>query len=91
MTAAPYSISWTATAQRDLRRLPEKIAAAAVEFAYGSLADDPQRVGRALHLELVEHHAARRGEYRIVYRINDDDRAVLIVHIDQRADVYRRS
>jgi mRNA interferase RelE/StbE len=91
VTAAPYSISWTATAQRDLRRLPEKIATAVVEFVYGSLADNPQRVGRALHLELVEHHAARRGEYRVVYHIDDEDRAVLVVHIDHRADVYRRS
>lgn len=91
MTVAPYSISWTATTQRDLRRLPEKIATAVVEFVYGSLAHNPQRVGRALHLELVEHHAARRGEYRIVYRINDEARAVLVVHIDHRADVYRRS
>ncbi len=91
MTVAPYTVSWTATAQRDLRRLPEKIATAVVEFVYGSLADNPQRVGRALHLELAEHHAARRGEYRVVYRIDAEARAVLVVHIDHRADVYRRS
>lgn len=91
MTVTPYSISWTATAQRDLRRLPEKIGTAVVEFVYGSLADNPRRVGRALQLELVDHHAARRGEYRIVYRIDDKKRAVLIVHLDHRADVYRRS
>lgn len=93
MTPEPFSINWiaTATAQRDLRRLPEKVATAVIEFVYGSLADNPHRVGRALHLELAEHHAARRGEYRVVYRINDADHAVLIVHVDHRADVYRRS
>lgn len=91
MTPAPYSISWTATAQRDLRRLPEKIATAVVEFVYGSLADNPQRVGRALQLELVHHHAARRGDYRVVYRIDPEQRPVLVVHVDHRADVYRRS
>lgn len=90
MTASALSIRWTATAQRDVRRLPEKIAAVVVEFIYGSLADNPQRVGRALHLELAGHHAARRGEYRIVYRIEAEARAVLIVHIDHRADVYRK-
>lgn len=91
MTAAPYSIRWTATAQRDLRRLPEKIATAVVEFVYGSLADNPHKVGRALHLELAGHHAARRGDYRLVYRINPDERAVLIVQVNHRARVYRRS
>lgn len=91
MTAAAYSVRWTATAQRDMRRLPEKIAAATVEFIYGSLADNPQRVGRTLHLELAGLHAARRGDYRIVYGIDADARAVLIVHVDHRADVYRQS
>lgn len=48
--AAPLAIRWSPTAQRDLRRLPEKIATAVVEFVYGSLADSPERVGRELHL-----------------------------------------
>lgn len=91
MTFSAYSVRWAATAQRDVRRLPEKIATAAVEFIYGSLADNPQRAGRALHLELAGLHAARRGDYRIVYGIDVDARAVLIVYVDHRADVYRKS
>jgi mRNA interferase RelE/StbE len=86
---APYSVGWTATAQRDLRRLPEKIATAVVEFVYGSLVENPERVGRALHLELAGLHAARRGDYRIVYRIDPEARVVLIAHVDHRSDVYR--
>ena len=88
MTSA-YSVRWTATAQRDLRRLPEKIATAVVEFVYGSLAENPQRVGWALHLELAGLHAARRGDYRVVYRIDVESRVVLIAYVDHRADVYR--
>lgn len=91
MTAEPFSTRWTATAQPDLRRLPEKVAAAVVEFVYGSLADNPRRVGRALHLELGEHSAARRGDYRIAYRIDDEERSVLIVHVYHRADAYGRA
>ena len=84
-----YQVTFSASAQRDLRRLPEKIATAAIEFVYGSLAENPQRVGRVLHLDLAEHYAARRGDYRIIYRIDDDSHAVLIVTIDHRADSYR--
>jgi mRNA interferase RelE/StbE len=76
-------------AQRDLRRLPEKIAAAVVEFVYGSLVVNPERVGRELHLELAGHHSARRGDYRVLYRIDRDAGAVVIVHLAARADVYR--
>lgn len=90
MTAGPFSVQWTATAQRDLRRLPEKIGTAVVEFVYGSLAENPERVGRALHLELSSLHAARRGEYRVVYRIDHQAGAVVIMHVDHRADVYRK-
>ncbi len=91
MNEAAFSIRWAPTAQRDLRRLPEKIGTAVVEFIYGSLAGNPERVGRALHLQLTGHHAARRGDYRVVYRIDRRAGVVLIVHVDHRADVYRRS
>lgn len=89
MTSAPYDVTFSASAQRDLRRLPEKIATAAIEFIYGSLTANPQRVGRELHLDLAGHYAARRGDYRIIYRIDEHAHAVLIVTIDHRADSYR--
>ena len=91
MTARTFSVQWTPTAQRDLRRLPEKIGTAVVEFVYGSLAENPERVGRALQLELAGLHAARRGEYRVIYRIDHKAVAVLVMHVDHRADVYRKS
>jgi mRNA interferase RelE/StbE len=33
--------------------------------------------------------AARRGAYRIVYEIQDDDRTIHVIRIDHRSDVYR--
>ncbi len=89
MTNEPYAIASAPSAQRDLRRLPEKIASAAVEFIYGSLATNPQRAGRQLHLELASHHAAHRGDYRVIYRIDDSSHRVTVVAIDHRADAYR--
>ena len=89
MTPVPYQVTFSASAQRDLRRLPEKIATAASEFIYGSLAENPRRVGRELQLDLAGHYAARRGDYRIIYRIDDEAHAVLIGTIDHRADSYR--
>lgn len=91
MADAALSIRWTPTAQRDLRRLPERVATAVVEFVYGSLSDNPERVGRELQLELAGRHAARRGDYRVIYQIDRPARVVVIVHVDHRADVYRRT
>ena len=39
----PFDVAWTPTARRNLRRLPEKVAAAVVEFVYGTLAERPDR------------------------------------------------
>jgi mRNA interferase RelE/StbE len=33
-------------------------------------------------------HGARRGTYRIVYRIDEDNRTVHILSIDHRAEIY---
>lgn len=90
MTRPTYGIAWTPSAKRDVARLPEKVATAVVEFVYGSLAENPRRVGHALHLELTGRHAARRGEYRVIYRIDDTEHRVSIVAVDHRRDAYRR-
>lgn len=84
--AEQYEVAWTPTAKRALQRLPEKVATAAIELIYGPLASNPQRVGKALRFDLEGLHSARRGSYRVIYRI---DERVTIVAIEHRADVYR--
>lgn len=79
-------IAWTPTAKRALIRLPEKAAAAVVEFVYGALAENPRRVGKQLRLELEGLHSARRGDFRVIYRVGDP---VTIIAIEHRADAYR--
>lgn len=87
----PFTISWSASAQRDLAKLSEKVATAVVEFIYGGLADNPRRVGHELTLELAGLHSARRGDFRVLYRLDENEAGVTIVNIDHRADVYRRT
>ena len=87
MTA--WSLQVAASAERTLSRLPEGVAAAIVEFLVGPLLEAPERVGRPLQRELAGYQSARRGAYRIVYRILDDDHCVRVVRIEHRADVYR--
>ena len=85
-----YSVRVTARAERDLQRLPEKMATACVEFIFGPLAANPQRVGKPLRGELGGLPFARRGDYRVIYGVLQDVRTVEIVHIDRRSDAYRR-
>ena len=85
-----YRIDWSGPARRSLQRIPEKGATAVVEFVYATLAANPQRVGKPLTLGMAGLHSSRRGDYRVVYAIDDDQRAVEIVAIEHRADAYRR-
>jgi len=84
-----YRVTVAATAERALGRLPEGIAAAVVEFMLGVLSESPRRVGHPLRQELTGLWAARRGPYRVIYEIDDDEQLVQVLRIDHRADVYR--
>jgi mRNA interferase RelE/StbE len=89
VSESDFAIAWTAPARRALARLPEKVATAAVEFLYGSLAANPHRAGKPLRLGLEGLHSARRGDYRVIYRIDDRQRRVDVVAIEHRSDIYR--
>lgn len=86
---APYEVVISARADRDLQRLPAKAAAACAEFVFSPLSDNPHRLGKPLRNELARFHAARRGSYRVVYKIDDDRHVIEIEHVDHRSDVYR--
>lgn len=79
----------TPQAERDLNRLPEKAAAAVLETLV-HIEADPKRLGKPLVRELSGLYSARRGPYRIIYRLDGKRRRVEVVVIAHRADAYRR-
>lgn len=89
MSEPAYRLVMAASAERALARLPEKTAAAVVEFVTGALVEAPRAVGHPLQRELTGLWAARRGPYRVVYEIDDDAKNIGILRVDHRADVYR--
>jgi mRNA interferase RelE/StbE len=90
MTDEPYELVVAGPAARAIaEELPEPIANAVIDFITGPLIEQPQRVGRALRHELAGIHSARRGTYRVLYRIDDDARVVIVLRIEHRGSVYR--
>lgn len=85
-----YDVRFSATARRDMSTIPPRIVSAIVEFAFGDLAESPQRVGKPLVRELVGTFSARRGPYRVLYRIDEETRRVDVLRVAHRADVCRR-
>lgn len=86
-----YRLVISPTARRQLAEvLPEAVAFAAHEFIAGPLLDNPHRVGERLEAPLGDRHSARRGTYRVIYRIDEAARTVTVVAIAPRSDAYRR-
>jgi len=86
-----YRTRFTAKARRDLDKLPPRILAAVIEFAFGDLAREPRRVGKPLGRELAGQYSARRGPYRLLYRVDDPAATIWVHRVDHRSDVYRRT
>jgi len=88
--SASYVLRTTPTVRRALSEtLPEAVAVAAYEFMTGPLLADPHRVGKRLLPPLDDRLSARRGTYRIIYRVDDRAMVVTVVDIAHRRDAYR--
>lgn len=86
----PYRIILSPGARRALTHtLPEAAAFAAWEFITGPLAAKPRAVGTPLRAPFEGLWRARRGEYRVRYRIDHANRQVIIVDVDHRRDAYK--
>jgi mRNA interferase RelE/StbE len=86
----PYSVELSGQARRNIHEnLPLEVAAAAMETIDGSIAVNPYRAGKPLDEPFDGYYSARRGTYRIVYRINEAKRQVEIHSIRHRRDAYR--
>jgi mRNA-degrading endonuclease RelE of RelBE toxin-antitoxin system len=85
-----YELVLTPPARRALTvRLPEAVAAAVTEFLTTSLVQNPNRVGKPLRDDLEGVWSARRGTYRVLYRVRDEPREVIVLRIEHRRDAYR--
>jgi len=81
----PYRLNITRTARRALsERLPVEAAGAVIEFLRGPLSENPYRVGAPLNAPFEGQYRARRGEYRVRYRIDEEQWQVVVLDIDHR-------
>lgn len=79
----------TSEGLRHLNRLPVKVRDAAVSLMLDALAHEPRRAGKPLVGILGGLWSARRGDYRVVYEIDDEAETVIVHRVQHRRDVYR--
>jgi mRNA-degrading endonuclease RelE of RelBE toxin-antitoxin system len=88
---AGYEIAWTPAALRNFDELPEKVAFAILEFATATLTQDPLRVSKPLKAPFDGLRSARRGQYRVILSVDEQNKIVLIHAIKHRNIVYFKS
>lgn len=84
-----YRVEWTSPAQRDIGRLPLKIAGAIMTYVDLRLAENPQRLGKPLGGDLADLYSARSGDYRVMFELDANAMVLSIVHVAHRAHAYR--
>ncbi len=86
----PCAVLLSGRARRNIREnLPLEVALAAMETIEGAIAVNPYRVGRPLDEPFDGYYSARRGTYRIIYRIDEAQHRAEIYSIRHRRDAYR--
>lgn len=84
-----FEIEITPEGLRHLDQLPENVRAAVIETILGSIAENPHRAGKALRGEPDGLYSARRGEFRVIYEIDEGAQIVLIHRAQHRREAYR--
>lgn len=76
-------------AQRSLARIAPRYREALVTFIFGGLAANPRRRGEPLGGDLEGLWSARRGDFRVLYRLDEGTRTMHVRQVAGRADAYR--
>lgn len=84
-----WDVRLAPSAIRGLDRLPPRIATAVVEFITATLPTNPERMSKPLRGELEGLRSARRGDYRVLFSLDEATEILLVERIAHRADVYR--
>jgi mRNA-degrading endonuclease RelE of RelBE toxin-antitoxin system len=89
VTDPRWRVEVMAPARREFDHLPISVAAAILE-TLDAIAENPRRLGKPLMLEHEGRYSARRGPYRIIYELDEEQHLVRVVAIGHRRDIYRR-
>lgn len=84
-----YLVTFAASAKKELRDLPTDVIGRMVP-KIRELSNNPRPVGSKKLHGYRNRWRIRVGDYRVVYAIDDEGRAVDITRIAHRKDVYDR-
>ena len=85
---ANYKIYFRKSAAKELGKIPNPEVQKVIQ-RIESLAIDPRSIG-CEKLTGKEFYRIRKGNYRIIYSIQDDELTIWVVKIGHRKNIYKR-
>ncbi len=73
---------------KDYKKIPPAIREIIRNAIEKKLMVDPMRFGKPLRYSLKGYRRLRVGDYRVIYKVDEDKVIVIIVEIDHRKDIY---
>jgi mRNA interferase RelE/StbE len=83
-----YTVYLTKAAAKDLAAVPKK-SLQRIDNTIRSLADNPRPHGSIKLQGSDDLYRIRKGDFRIIYKIEDEALIVTVVRAGNRRDVYR--
>jgi len=86
---ALYKAEYTSGAKRKKKKIAKQFQSQ-IEAEIGELEKDPRHVGVEKLTDEDGLYRARAGNFRIVYRVDDQKRKVIITNVGDRKKVYKK-
>ncbi len=83
-----YVVEFVRSARKELEALPARVVRR-VLWAIGELEDEPRPHGTTKLAGSEDTYRIRVGQYRVIYEVDDEARAVLITRVRHRKDAYQ--
>ena len=83
-----YKVVYLDKVEKDLKGIDKKTAKKILDRIESYLAKDPQGLGKALKGDFSGYWRYRLGDYRVIYRIADQEVLILVLRIGHRKNIY---
>ena len=86
-----YKAIWHEDALKDLQKLDRLDTKKIVEKVKTHLLHDPTKLGVPLKGALKGFYRYRIGNYRVIYAIDFQEKEILVLFINHRKDIYKKT
>ena len=83
-----YKVAYLDSIEEDLKKIDKAIIKKILNRIETYLAQDPKGLGKPLKGEFQGYWRYRWGDYRVIYKISEQEILILILRIGNRKEVY---